>query len=60
MKYLAVIQVKHLTGQLLCPLCLAAPPKFFSKSAHDSGYICTVVLELVIDSELICSDGWWI
>ena len=27
--FLAVIQVKHLAEQLLCPLCLARPPKIF-------------------------------
>ena len=34
MKFLAVIQVKRLTEQLLCPLYLAGPPKNFSRSAH--------------------------
>ena len=33
MKFLAVIQVKHLTEQLLCPLYSAGSPKIFSRSA---------------------------
>ena len=39
MKFLAVIQVKHLAEQLLCPLCLARlPPKIFFRSTHDEVY----------------------
>ena len=29
MKFFVVAQIKHLTEQLLCPLCLVRPLKFF-------------------------------
>ena len=39
MKFLAVIQVKRLTEQLVCPLYLAGPPKIFSRSTHVTKYV---------------------
>ena len=39
-----VLQVKHLTEQLLCRLYLACPPKIFSRSAHGNDNIRTYVL----------------
>ena len=62
MKFLAVIQVKCLTEQLLCPLYLAGPPKNFSRSAHALSqcvcFVCVYAYVRVCVCVCVCVYTW--